>query len=77
MPPVALSAKMQALIEKIEAADAAHFAALRAKGRAQADALAKAREKTLEKKRENLRVAREVQAAARRRKLPPPLGEAG
>jgi hypothetical protein len=76
MPPVALSAKMQALIEKIEAADAdaAHFAALRAKGKAQADALAKAREKTLEKKRENLRMAREIQAAARRKK--PPLGEA-
>jgi hypothetical protein len=49
---------MQALIEKIEAADAAHFAALRAKGKAQSDALAKAREKTLEKKRENLRVCR-------------------
>jgi hypothetical protein len=65
---------MQALIKKIEVADAAHFADLRAKGKAQADALAKARKKTLEKKRENLRMAREIQAAARRKK--PPLGEA-
>ncbi len=73
---MAISAKMQALIEKIEGADAAHFADLREKGKAQSDALAKAQEKTLEKKRENLRVARAVQAAARRRKLPPPLGEA-
>jgi uncharacterized protein YdbL (DUF1318 family) len=74
MPPVPLSAKMQALIAKIEAADAAHFANLRAKGKAQSDALAKAREKTLERKRENLRMAREIQAVARRKK--PPLGEA-
>ncbi len=70
---MAISAKMQALIEKIEAADAAHFAEIREKGKAQSDALAKAREKTLEKKRENLRVARAVQASARRGK--PPLGE--
>jgi len=55
---------MQALIEKIEAADAAHFAALCEKGKAQSDASAKAREKTLEKKRANLRVARAVQASA-------------
>lgn len=74
MPPASLSAKMQALIEKIEAADAAHFADLRAKGKAQSDALAKAREKTAERRRENLRTAREIQAAARR--VTPPLGEA-
>jgi len=74
MPPAPLSAKMQALIEKIEAADAAHFANLRAKGKAQSDALAKAREKTAERRRENLRMAREIQAAARR--MTPPLGEA-
>jgi hypothetical protein len=49
VPPVPRSAKMQALIEKIEAADAAHFADLRAKGKAQSDALAKAREKTAER----------------------------
>ena len=42
---MAVSARMQALIQKIEAADAAHFAALREKGKAQADARAKAREK--------------------------------
>jgi hypothetical protein len=65
---------MQALIEKIEAADAAHFADLRAKGKAQSEALAKAREKKLERKREILRMAREIQDAARRKK--PPLGEA-
>ena len=47
---------------------AAHFAELREKGKAQADALAKAREKTLEKKRANLRVARAVQANAAARK---------
>lgn len=74
VPAVPRSAKMQALIEKIEAADLAHFADLRAKGKAQSDARAKAREKTLERKRENLRMAREIQAAARRKK--PPLGEA-
>ena len=60
VPLAPRSAKMQALIEKIEAADAAHFAALRERGKAQADALAKARTKTLEKKR----VARPVQASA-------------
>ena len=74
VPPVPRSAKMQALIEKIEAADAAHFADLRAKGKAQSDALAKARKKTLERRRENLRMAREIQGAARR--MTPPLGEA-
>lgn len=74
VPPAPRSAKMQALIEKIEAADVAHFAALRTKGKAQSDALAKARAKTLERKREALRMAREIQAAARRKK--PPLGEA-
>lgn len=65
---MAVSARMQALIQKIEAADATHFAALREKGKAQADARAKAREKTLEKKRANLRVARAAQAKAAARK---------
>jgi len=65
---------MQALIEKIEAAEAAHFADLREKGEVQSGALAKARAKALERKRETLRMAREIQAAARRKK--PPLGEA-
>lgn len=40
---MAISAKMQALIQKIEAEDAAHFAALREKAKAQADAREKAR----------------------------------
>ena len=74
MSPAPLSAKMQALIEKIEAADAAHFADLRAKDKVQSDALTKAREKTAERRRENLRMAREIQAAARR--MTPPLGKA-
>jgi len=47
-----------------EAADAAHFAALRDKGKAESEASAKAREETLEKKRANLRVARAAQASA-------------
>jgi len=61
---MAYSARILALIQKIEAADAAHFARLRERGKAQADALAKARAKTLEKKRATLRVARAVQASA-------------
>jgi hypothetical protein len=65
---MAHSARILALIQKIDAADAARFAELREKGKAQADALAKAREKTLEKKRANLRVARAVQATAAARK---------
>ena len=64
---MAHSARILALIQKIDAADAAHFAELREKGKAQADALAKAREKTLEKKRANLHVARAVNAAARKK----------
>jgi hypothetical protein len=60
---MALSAKMLALIQKIEAADEVHFAGLRedvkkeAQGRAQ----------SLEKKRANLRVARAVQKAQNER----------
>jgi hypothetical protein len=65
---MAHSARIVALIQKIEAAEAAHFAELREKGRVQADAQAKAREKTLEKKRANLRMARTVQASATARK---------
>jgi hypothetical protein len=48
--------------------DAAHFAELREKGKAQLDARAKAREKTLEKKRANLCEARAVQASAAAKK---------
>ncbi len=51
---MALSARMLALIQKIEEADAAHFAMLHERARKEADA----RAKTLEKKRANLRVAR-------------------
>jgi hypothetical protein len=61
---MAHSPRMQALIQKIEAADAAHFAALREKGKAQSDAGAKAREKTLEKRLANLSVARATRARA-------------
>ncbi|HKW91546.1 MAG TPA: hypothetical protein VJX92_06570 [Methylomirabilota bacterium] len=58
---MALSARMLALIQKIEAADAEHFAGLRERARKEADARAKA----LEKKRANLRVARAAKAAHR------------
>ena len=61
---MAHSPRMQALIQKIEAADAAHFAALREKGKAQSDASMKAREKTLEKRLANLSVARATRARA-------------
>jgi hypothetical protein len=56
---MALSARMLALIQKIETADAEHFAGLRegAKNETQARAV------LLEKKRANLRVARAVQKA--------------
>jgi hypothetical protein len=57
---VAYSARIQALIQKIDAADAAHFAILRERAQKEADA----RAKTLEKKRANLRAARAVQARA-------------
>jgi hypothetical protein len=65
---MAYSARILALIQKIEAADAAHFARLRERGKAQPDALAKARVKTLEKKRATLRVARTIQASAAAKK---------
>ena len=60
---MALSARIRALIQKIEAADAAHFARLRDSTKREADARAKA----LEKKRANLRVAR----AAKKTRKPP------
>jgi hypothetical protein len=50
---MAASAKMQALIQKIEAADAAHFAELRARGTQQAQQRAKS-------------TAQRIQAARRR-----------
>ena len=60
---MALSARMLALIQKIEAADAEHFAALRERGKQQAAA----RARTLEKKLANLRTARAVKARAAKR----------
>src|SRR4029453_6491379 len=58
---MALSARMLALIQKIEAADAAHFASLRELAKKQADARA-------EKNRANLRVARAALARAAKKK---------
>ena len=54
---MALSPKMLALILKIEAADAAHFAGLREGAKKEAEA----RAKLLEKQRANLCIARAVQ----------------
>ena len=56
---MALSAKMLALIQKIEVADEVHFAGLREDVKKEAQA----RAQLLEKKRANLRVARAVQKA--------------
>jgi hypothetical protein len=54
---MALSAKMLALIQKLEAADAVHFAGLREDAKKETEA----RARLLEKKRANLCVARAVQ----------------
>jgi hypothetical protein len=61
---MAISARMQALILKIEAAEAARFPELRERGKAQSDARAKAQEKTLLKNRRNLLLARAARKAA-------------
>jgi hypothetical protein len=61
---MAISARMQALILRIEAADAAHLAELRERGKAQSDARAKAQEKTLLKNRRNLLLARAARKTA-------------
>jgi hypothetical protein len=61
---MALSARMLALIQKIEAADAAHFARIHEMTRQDAAARAKA----LEKKRTNRRLARAAQARAEEKK---------
>ena len=61
---MALSARILALIQKIETADATHFARLRESTKKDAAA----RAKTLEKKRANLRVARAVQARSTKKK---------
>jgi hypothetical protein len=62
---MAYSARILALIQKIEAADAAHLAMLHERAKAEAAA----RVKTLEKKRANLRKARAVQASSAKGKL--------
>lgn len=59
---MALSLKMLALIQKIEAADAAHFAWLREDAKKETEV----RARLLEKKRANLRRARAVQKTKRR-----------
>ncbi|MGH7396041.1 MAG: hypothetical protein ACRELW_00730 [Candidatus Rokuibacteriota bacterium] len=61
---MALSARMLALIQKIEAADAAHFAKLHETAKQEAAA----RAKTVEKKRANLRLARAAQARSAEKK---------
>ena len=65
---MAYSARILALIEKIEAADAVHFTRLRERAKKESDTRAKAREKILEKKREILRVARAARASAAAKK---------
>jgi hypothetical protein len=54
---MAVSPRMLAIIQKLDAADAQHFAGLRKDARREAEA----RAQSLEKKRANLRVARAVQ----------------
>lgn len=61
---MAISERMQALIQKIEAGEAAHFAELRERSKAQSDARAKTQEKALQKKRANLLLARAARKAA-------------
>jgi hypothetical protein len=65
---MAYSARILALIEKIEAADAVHFTLLRERAKKESDTRAKAREKILEKKQEILRVARAARASAAAKK---------
>ena len=61
---MALSARMLALIQKIEAADEVHFAGLREDAKKETEA----RARLLEKKRANLRVARAVQKTQNERR---------
>ena len=63
---MAYSARILALIQRIEAADAVHFTRLRERARKESDTRAKAREKILEKKREILRVAKASAAAKKK-----------
>jgi len=65
---MAYSARILALIEKIDAADAVHFTRLRERAKKESDTRAKAREKILEKKREIFRVARAARASAAAKK---------
>jgi hypothetical protein len=57
---MAISPKMRAIIEKVDAADAAYSAGLLATAREEAEA----REKAKQTKLENLRLAREARAGA-------------
>ena len=66
---MALSAKLLAIMQKIEAADAAHFAGLRETAKKQKQS--EAREKTREKKRANLRLARATRARLAKTKRKP------
>lgn len=63
---MAISPKMRAIIEKIDAADAAQSASLLATAREEAQA----REKEKQTKLENLRLAREVRAAEAKTRKP-------
>ena len=60
---MALSPKMLAIIEKVDAADAAYSAGLRATAKEEA-------EKAIQTKLENLRLAREVRAGAAKTRQP-------
>lgn len=62
-----ISPKMLAIIEKVDAADAAYSAGLRATAKEEAEA----REKAMQMKLVNLRLAREVRVRAPKRKHNP------
>jgi hypothetical protein len=63
---MALSPKMRAIIEKVDAADAAHSEGLRAAAKEEADA----REKAMQTKVVNLRLEREARAGAAKTRQP-------
>jgi hypothetical protein len=62
------SARILALIQRIEAADQKHFTRLREWAKKEADTRGKAREKILEKEGEHLRVARAARTSAAAKK---------
>ena len=63
---MAISPKMRAIIEKVDAAEAARSAGLRATARVEAEASEKAKQAKLE----NLRLAREARAGATKKGNP-------